>query len=86
MLEAETGWHLPLNGFDSWLLGLPDADSPAATLDWDADGHLRRLTQADWEIDYRRYKAVDDVSLPDRLRLNRDSLLVKIVIDQWEIR
>lgn len=86
LLLAETGWHLPLNGFDSWLLGLPDAGSPATALDWDADGHLRHLTQADWEIDYRRYKAVDDVSLPDRLRLNRDSLLVKIVIDQWEIR
>ncbi|MFC1772215.1 lipoprotein insertase outer membrane protein LolB [Pseudomonadota bacterium] len=85
LLEAETGWHLPLNGFGSWLRGLPEAAAPA-TLDWDTEGRLRSLLQADWEIDYRRYQVVNDLSLPDRLRLNRDSLLVKVVIDQWEIQ
>ena len=84
LLEAETGWQLPLNGFGSWLRGLPEADEPATTLDWDADGHLRLLQQADWKINYRRYQLVKDVSLPDRLRLSRDSLLVKVVIDQWQ--
>ena len=85
LLEAETGWQLPLNGFGSWLRGLPETDEPAASLDWDAEGHLRRLTQSDWDIDYRRYQLVNDLPLPDRLRLNRDSLLVKVVIDQWQI-
>ena len=84
LLEAETGWQLPLNGFGSWLRGLPETDTPAS-LDWDAEGHLRRLTQSDWAIDYRRYQLVNDLPLPDRLRLNRDSLLVKVVIDQWQI-
>ena len=69
----------------SWLRGLPEADAPA-TIDWDEDGHLRHLTQANWEIDYRRYQAVDTLSLPDRLRLSRDSLLVKVVIDRWQIQ
>lgn len=85
LLEAETGWHLPLNGFGSWLRGLPGADAPA-TLDWDAEGRLRRLTQSDWEIDYRRYLVVEGLSLPDRLRMNRDSLLVKVVIDHWKLQ
>jgi outer membrane lipoprotein LolB len=84
LLEAETGWQLPLNGFGSWLRGVPEADMPA-NLDWDEEGRLRLLQQADWEINYRRYQFVNDVSLPDRLRLRRDSLLVKVVIDQWQM-
>lgn len=85
LLEAETGWHLPLNGFGSWLRGLPGTDTPAS-MDWDAEGHLRSLSQANWAIEYRRYQVVSDLSLPDRLRLSRDSLMVKVVIDQWEIQ
>lgn len=85
LLEAEIGWRLPVAGLSSWLRGLPETDTPA-TFDWDAEGHLRRLTQANWDIDYRRYQAVDELSLPDRLRLSRDSLLVKVVIDHWQIQ
>ncbi len=85
LLVAETGWQLPVAGLGSWLRGLPEMDIPAH-FDWDVNGHLRRLTQADWNIDYRRYQEIEALSLPDRLRLSRDSLSVKVVIDQWEIQ
>jgi len=85
LLAAETGWRLPVAGMSSWLRGLPEMDA-TATFDWDAEGHLRHLTQSNWEIDYRRYQVVDGMPLPDRLRLSRDALRVKVVIDHWQIQ
>lgn len=85
LLLDKTGWRLPVAGLSNWLRGLPEVDAPAM-LDWDDEGHLRRLTQANWDIDYRRYRPVGALSLPDRLRLSREALLVKIVVDRWIIQ
>jgi outer membrane lipoprotein LolB len=84
LLRDETGWELPVLGLGDWLRGLPAAAEPAA-LDWDGRGRLRKLQQDGWSIDYRRYREVGQRQLPDRMRLSRDSLLVKLVIDEWQV-
>ena len=37
------------------------------------------------KIDYPRYRDVGARQLPDKLRLERDQLHVKLVIDQWQV-
>jgi outer membrane lipoprotein LolB len=84
LLQEETGWLLPVSGLQDWLLGLPVEQQPAS-LDWDDRGLLQSLQQDGWRIDYRRYQVVGGKHLPDRLQLARDTLLVKVVVDEWRL-
>jgi outer membrane lipoprotein LolB len=83
LLAQEIGWRLPVLGLIDWLRGLPVETQPAS-LDWDQQGRLQTLEQDGWRIDYPRYRNVDGRQLPDKVRLVRDELLVKLVIDTWQ--
>ncbi|MEJ2114638.1 MAG: lipoprotein insertase outer membrane protein LolB [Gammaproteobacteria bacterium] len=49
------GYSLPVNGLQHWLLGIPDPTQVHAILELDDLGHLKKLNQAGWLIDYKRY-------------------------------
>jgi len=82
LLAQEIGWRLPVLGLADWLRGLPVASQPAS-FDWDQQGRLQTLQQAGWHIDYPRYRQVGVRQLPDKVKLMRDQLQVKLVIDKW---
>jgi outer membrane biogenesis lipoprotein LolB len=42
-----------------------------------------RLAQAGWDIRYDRYQVLDGVAWPGRLKLVRDDIAVRLVIDSW---
>ena len=84
LLKEETGWRLPVLGLSDWLRGLP-ADAQPAALDWDQQGRLQSLQQDGWNIAYGRYRTVGERQLPDKLQLLRDRLLVKVVVDEWQV-
>ncbi|MGD2074389.1 MAG: lipoprotein insertase outer membrane protein LolB [Gammaproteobacteria bacterium] len=84
LVEQETGWRLPVSGLRSWLLGLPAAEVQA-DYQWDAQGTLVQIEQAGWHIDYNRYQQSGPLRLPARLRLERDSLKLRFVIDNWRL-
>jgi len=83
LLVRETGWRLPVSGLGSWLRGLP-LDGVDSHYQWDEQGRLSRIEQNGWQIDYARYQQSGSFDLPVRLRLERDSLQVKFVIDGWQ--
>jgi outer membrane lipoprotein LolB len=66
------------------LRGLP-ADEQPAVLDWDQQGRLQTLQQDGWEIAYGRYRDVGERQLPDKLKLSRDQLQVKVIVDAWQV-
>jgi len=84
LLQEETGWQLPVLGLQDWLRGIPVNDQPAV-LGWDRQGLLQSLQQDGWRIDYQRYRGVAGQQLPDRLKLLRDTLQVKVVVDDWQL-
>lgn len=84
LLEQQTGWRLPVSGLGAWLRGMPVAGSEPV-VQWDAQGRLQHLAQNDWQIDYQRYLEKDELMLPQKLRLQRDSVSVKLIIDDWQI-
>ena len=84
LLRQALGWDLPVSGLRYWVLGLP-AGTGEAVLELDAAGRIRRLEEAGWEIDYRRYTRAGDLDLPAKLFLTRDGLEVRIVVQQWRI-
>ncbi|TSA14434.1 MAG: outer membrane lipoprotein LolB [Betaproteobacteria bacterium] len=82
-LTAEVlGWRLPLAGLPDWVRGRAAAGSPAQErLD-----HIRRLAelrQAGWLVEFLDYS--DTSGLPTRLRLSREEVEIRLVIDQWRV-
>jgi outer membrane lipoprotein LolB len=82
LVRHVTGWTLPVNGMHYWVRGLA-APAEAAQVQRDAAGLMTRLEQSGWEINYDRYQTVAGLSLPGRLRLERDDIAVRLVIDEW---
>ena len=42
-----------------------------------------RLAQSGWDIQYDRYRMLDGYAWPGRLKLARDNISVRLVIDSW---
>jgi len=82
LLYQATGWHLPVSGLRYWIRGLPVPGSPAQA-SRDAQGRLTRLEQSGWVITYKRFELIDGVYWPVKLRLAREDISVRLVIDQW---
>ena len=85
-LAARLGFDPPLSSLRYWVLGVPDPSAPAnAALDPQAQ-RLSALTQAGWRIDYTEYRAVGADVLPARLTLQRDTVRVRLLVDDWQLQ
>ena len=84
LLRHVTGWALPVSGMHYWVRGLA-VPGVEAQLERDASGRVSRLDQSGWVISYDRYQSLSGLSLPGRLRLERDDIAVRLVIDEWTL-
>ena len=83
LLFDATGWQLPVSGLRYWIRGLVVPASHALA-SRDAQGQLTRLEQSGWVITYHRFELIDGVYWPVKLRLAREDISVRLVIDQWQ--
>lgn len=83
LLRRHLGWYLPVRGMRYWIKGLP-APGLASLIERDLLGALTTLHQNGWEITYDRYRPVDGLVLPHRIKLVSGVLRVRLVIDSWE--
>lgn len=86
LLEQTLGVRLPVNGLRYWVRGLPEPGS-RPVLQIDASGHLIRLEQNGWIIEYPAYAPtpVRNLDLPERIVARRQDLNVKLMIEQWKL-
>jgi outer membrane lipoprotein LolB len=82
LLLQTTGWSLPVSGLRYWVRGLP-VPGVHASESRDLQGRLLELEQSGWVISYTRYHFVEGVGWPAKLRLVRDDVTVRLVIDEW---
>jgi outer membrane lipoprotein LolB len=95
LLLERTGWWLPLDGLNYWVLGVPIPTAPNShTLDqW---GRLKRLRQLGWDIDFLQYRRQGNYELPSKLFIRRNAdtaaqsdgappLEVRLAIERWTI-
>lgn len=92
LLLRATGWLLPIEGMNYWVLGLPDPLVPAqSTLDrW---GRLKSLQQLGWNIDFLDYTQAGAFELPKRVFIKHESAGVsdaeieaRLVVENWSVR
>lgn len=84
LLEDAVGWSLPISGLEFWIRGLPRPDSDYRHR-IDQAGRARSIEQDRWNIDYLDYFATPaQPGLPRRIKLTRDELTLKLVIERWQ--
>lgn len=85
LVRQALGLELPLRGLAWWVVGHPRPDAPFHA-EPDAAGHLAKLEQDAWRIDFSRYEARGKAVLPGKLVARRgEDLEVRLVVDRWEL-
>ncbi|HTN33004.1 MAG TPA: lipoprotein insertase outer membrane protein LolB [Marinobacter sp.] len=84
LVEAATGWHLPLNHLVWWIRGLPAPEGDFRLL-FDGDQQLAIIKQAGWEIRYDRWRQFlpDYPPLPARITALNGEKRVRLAISAW---
>lgn len=89
LFALETGWQLPVNALNFWLLGVPVPDTDYVhTLD--ASGRAISLVQAGWRVRYEDYvrDGIGDfpsrvfLSYPDAPDADEPAITARLVIDR----
>jgi outer membrane lipoprotein LolB len=80
LTEQVLGWRLPLAGLPDWVRGRAASGAPAQTR-LDSSQRLAELRQSGWLVEFLDYNGTN--GLPARLRLSREEVEIRLVIDQW---
>ncbi len=81
LLNLRLGWEIPVKDAQYWIKGIPAPDSEYDSVLY--ENRLARLTQQGWEIEYQNYIETDNISLPGKLTLSRESLKLTLLISNW---
>ena len=77
LTEQALGWRLPLAGLPDWVRGRASPGRPAETRR-EAGGSLE-VRQDGWRIAYEEFRE----GRPFRLRISRDDLEIRLIVDRW---
>ncbi|MDL0430628.1 lipoprotein insertase outer membrane protein LolB [Marinobacter sp. TBZ242] len=84
LIEAATGWQLPINSLTWWIRGLPGPDGDYR-LFFDDQDRLAVIRQKGWEIRYDRWQAFIEgyPSLPARVTAVKGEKRVRLAVTSW---
>lgn len=82
LTERLLGWRLPLSGLQYWILGSNSPESPSV-VEIDGEGHIARLVQDGWDIEFLRYADAGGRLLPKTLAVEREGLSIRLTVDEW---
>lgn len=84
LVEAATGWQLPLENLTWWIRGLPSPASDYRLL-FDDQGTLAIIRQNGWEIRYDRWQTFlsSYPALPARITALKQEKRVRLVVSDW---
>ena len=85
LLYETTDIQIPIKNLFYWVRGLPNPESEISNLILDPYGRLDKLSQNDWSIHFKRYKKANNIDLPSKVFIQRNSLDLRFVIEDWSI-
>ena len=85
LIQAATGWQLPIDNLTWWIKGLPAPDGDFRLL-FDEQNKLAILEQDGWEIRYDRWQPFIETlpELPARITALKGDKRVRVVISRWQ--
>jgi outer membrane lipoprotein LolB len=87
LLRRSTGWDLPLESLNYWVLGLP-APGEIVKNEIDEYGRLQLLEQKGWKVEYIEYSDFSGFDLPSRVHVKRNdgaAMEIRLAIQAWEL-
>lgn len=81
LLWQTTGWYIPVNLMQHWILGIPEQ---APSFEMNNDGYLARLNYGHWEVNYQKYQDFRGLRMPKKLRADHPDVTIKFSIHDWE--
>lgn len=84
LVQAHTGWDLPIDYLHYWVRGLPVPGDYEA-IAWDSYNHLDHLQQDGWQVDYLRYTSVNTIDLPSRINIKHADLQIRLIVNEWQL-
>ena len=84
LLQQALGWNLPITNLHYWIRGIP-APGFTLTRSFNNQGQLSQLQQDGWQINYLTYLNTNNLSLPQNIELIGQGLVIKIIIDNWQV-
>ena len=84
LLEEEVGWSVPLGGLRYWMVGAPAPGRAGGTMEIDSEGRLARLEQSGWTVIYEKYRSLDGLALPARVRFSNGSVGGTVAVRRWK--
>lgn len=82
LVEKYFGFSVPLEALSQWIAGVPGREGPYQLLDKNLE--QIEFAQSGWKIfqnDWREYWG--GRMLPRKLKITKDSILVRLVVDRW---
>ena len=86
LLRHSVGWYVPMSGFRYWVRGLPEPGVEMTNRQFDMQGRVSEMQQADWGISIKRYMDVDGVDLPSKIFMQNDHFKLKLIIQTWDTK
>ncbi len=77
-ISNQLNMNIPVSALKYWVLGLTKPDQ---NYELTKSG----FHQADWTIEYSRMKSLNNVQLPEKLKLFQDGKQLKLIITQWQL-
>ncbi len=81
LLWQTTGWYIPVNLMQHWILGIPEK---APSFEMNNDGYLAKLNYGYWEVNYQKYQDFRGLLMPKKLRADHPDVTIKFSIHDWE--
>ena len=84
MLLDNLGWTLPIRSLLYWVRGLPDPTSIVWKEEYDEQGRMLLIQQADWDVRFTKYLSKDNKSFPKLTRLEHQDFKMKLLVQDWQ--
>jgi len=76
------GFRPPFDGLKYWVRGIKEPFGEAVVM-LDNEGFVQSIRQQDWLVSLARYSLVNGIWLPTKISLQRGSLKIKLIVDEW---
>lgn len=84
LLSQQTGVRLPVKNLYYWVRGLA-APTPIQNIQHDTQHNISTLKQDGYHVEYIRYMKVNELYLPNQIRLSGHGINVRFIIKHWHI-
>ena len=84
LIWERTGWMIPVQRLRYWVLGLP-SDIKDEQYQLDEAGRLASVRSDQWQVQYLRYRNVENLELPAKIIVQGPDLKIKVAVSEWYI-